>query len=156
MVRSKAPQIDIAQLPPHPADRPPCLISEQDVFIYDRIAEGNFGMVNRAVFESTLVAVKSFKSKVDIAEAFAEYNQLTRIKRHRNLLPVVGAVIAGNKLSVVTPFLSNGSLEDALRTNPAWGASDHFRLLAAAIDLFSGLEAFHEQGFVHCDGMCRV
>jgi serine/threonine protein kinase len=112
--------------------------------------------VFKAIFEGRLVVIKQ-PHATDAEAQLEEYNMLTQIPPHRNVLTLIGGVIADNKqVWLVLPFMAGGSLEQCMRREPTWGTIDPVRTQAVVADLFDGLCHLHAQNIVHCDCTARA
>ena len=133
----------------HPADQPPQLIPPDLVTDYVRIDGGQSGVVFRALYQSFLVVVKvPHPLATDTNTQLKEYNILAGFKRHPNLLALIGGIMANDQVHLVLPYMPGGSLAKRMQTEPLW---DSTRATEAAIDMFDGLAALHDQGIVHRD-----
>ena len=56
-----------------------------------------------------------------------EYTTLTTMKRHPNLLALIGGVVANNQVWLVFTYMPGGSLSARLQRDPAWGRADLVR-----------------------------
>ena len=116
------------------------------------IASGNFGTAYCAIYEGCLVVVKVPK-EANLAEQMKEYTTFVQVQRHGNLLSLIGGVVSpsGSQLWMVTPWMSQGSLDVILRQDPTWGRTDLVRTLKLAMGMAAGLAALHAQGIIHRD-----
>jgi hypothetical protein len=92
-------------------------IKFKDLEIVEVIGGGGFGVVYKATWLGTPVAVKMLNyttSKAVIQEFAAEINLLSGM-RHPNICLYIGACLEPSNLAIVTELAVNGSLWDALR-----------------------------------------
>jgi hypothetical protein len=92
-------------------------IKYNDLNIIEVIGGGGFGVVYKATWLGTPVAVKMLNyttSKAVIQEFAAEINLLSGM-RHPNICLYIGACLEPSNLAIVTELAVNGSLWDALR-----------------------------------------
>lgn len=138
----------------HAAQAPAKLLAMKDVTDFFEIASGNFGKVYLSIFEGCLVVVKVPKAS-NMEAQMEEYNILARLERHRNVLSLIGGILAPNKqVWLVCPFMAGGSLSERMDADPSWGRSDARRTLVAVADMFAGLAHLHAQGLCHRDCTC--
>lgn len=82
------------------------------------IGKGGFGEVFRGVLddEDDVVAVKRY-IRGDLREEFMEEIRIHAQMSHKNIVKLIGCCIGKNRLMMVTEFISNGNLEDALHNS---------------------------------------
>jgi serine/threonine-protein kinase CTR1 len=108
------------------------------------LGQGAFGVVRRAVFGGTDVAVKTIAATRVGEAAVAEFRREASILsalRHPNIVLFLGtAVLEDGALAVVSEFMVRGSLHDLLHSaEPLDGAA----LLGIALDAAQGMEYLH-------------
>ncbi|KAI5319155.1 hypothetical protein L3X38_038863 [Prunus dulcis] len=127
-----------------------------DLVLKDRIGAGSFGTVHRADWHGSDVAVKILMEQDFHAERFKEFlREVTIMKRlrHPNIVLFMGAVTKPPNLSIVTEYLSRGSLYRLLHKPGAMEALDEKRRLNMAYDVAKGMNYLHRRNppIVHRD-----
>uniref|UniRef100_A0A2P2KJL1 non-specific serine/threonine protein kinase n=1 Tax=Rhizophora mucronata TaxID=61149 RepID=A0A2P2KJL1_RHIMU len=122
----------------------------------DRIGAGSFGTVHRAEWHGSDVAVKILMEQDFDAEHFEEFLREVAIMkglRHPNIVLFMGAVTQPPKLSIVTEYLSRGSLYRLLHKSGAREVLDLRRRLNMAYDVAKGMNYLHNRNppIVHRD-----
>eukprot|EP01105_Mastigella_eilhardi_P023399 TRINITY_DN5893_c0_g1_i2.p1 TRINITY_DN5893_c0_g1~~TRINITY_DN5893_c0_g1_i2.p1 ORF type:complete len:891 (+),score=195.86 TRINITY_DN5893_c0_g1_i2:1829-4501(+) len=89
------------------------------------IGTGSYGTVYRGIINGTAVAIKVIhlktKHKAGGKKGFEHEIQLLSTFRHRNLVPLMGCSIEGEKMALVYDLMEGGSLKDLLkRAHKAW------------------------------------
>ncbi|EIE26582.1 kinase-like protein [Coccomyxa subellipsoidea C-169] len=109
--------------------------------ILEKIGEGEFGIVHKALFHGTLVAAKILKGSSAIALGdFRSEIEVLRKVHHPNAVQFLGACTKQEPYILVTELMVGGSLSDAMRM------SRHFTLRRAmeiAVDTARGLAYLH-------------
>ncbi|XP_050380367.1 serine/threonine-protein kinase CTR1 [Argentina anserina] len=125
-----------------------------DLVLKERIGAGSFGTVHRADWHGSDVAVKILMEQEFHAERFREFlREVTIMKRlrHPNIVLFMGAVTKPPNLSIVTEYLSRGSLYRLLhKPGPVL---DERRRLNMAHDVAKGMNYLHRRNppIVHRD-----
>jgi len=118
----------------------------------DKLGEGEFGVVYRALWHGTAVAAKVLKASSDIALGdFRSEIEVLRKVHHPNAVQFLGACTKKEPYILVTELMSGGSLADAMRPGMGFPAR---RALEVAADAARGLAYLHarKQGaIVHHD-----
>ncbi|KAI5396937.1 copper transport protein ctr1, variant 6 [Lathyrus oleraceus] len=99
------------------------------------------------VFPIQDVAVKILKVQGFDSERFEEFlKEVTLMKRlrHPNIVLLMGAVIQPPKLSIVTEYLSRGSLYELLQMPSVGSSISEKRRLSMAYDVASGMNYLHQ------------
>ncbi|KAF8006832.1 hypothetical protein BT93_K0982 [Corymbia citriodora subsp. variegata] len=127
-----------------------------DLELKERIGAGSFGTVHRADWHGSEVAVKILMEQDFHAERFREFLREVAIMkrlRHPNIVLFMGAVTEPPKLSIVTEYLSRGSLYRLLHKPGAREMSDERRRLNMALDVAKGMNYLHKRNppIVHRD-----
>ena len=91
-----------------------------------------------------------------LQEQMTEYTTLTTMKRHPNLLSLIGGVVSHHQVWLVFTFVPGGSLAARLLQDPTWGRTDLVRSLTVALGMAAGVAALHAQGYLHRDCTSRV
>ncbi|CAN4118854.1 unnamed protein product [Withania somnifera] len=127
-----------------------------DLVLKEKIGAGSFGTVHRADWQGSEVAVKILMEQDFDAERLKEFLREVAIMkrlRHPNIVLFMGAVIQPPNLSIVTEYLSRGSLYRLLRKPGAREALDERRRLCMAYDVANGMNYLHKRNppIVHRD-----
>ncbi|KAF5473614.1 hypothetical protein F2P56_010214 [Juglans regia] len=122
----------------------------------ERIGAGSFGTVHRADWNGSEVAVKILMEQDFHAERYKEFLREVAIMkrlRHPNIVLFMGAVIQRPNLSIVTEYLSRGSLYRLLHKPGAREMLDERRRLSMAYDVAKGMNYLHKSNppIVHRD-----
>ncbi|XP_022863781.1 serine/threonine-protein kinase CTR1-like isoform X3 [Olea europaea var. sylvestris] len=127
-----------------------------DLVIKKRIGAGSFGTVHHAEWNGCDVAVKILMEQDFHAEQYKEFLREVAIMkrlRHPNIVLFMGAVTEPPNLSIVTEYLSRGSLYRLLRRPDAREVLDERRRLCMAYDVVKGMSYLHKHNppIVHRD-----
>ncbi|CAN1134919.1 Serine/threonine-protein kinase CTR1 [Linum perenne] len=127
-----------------------------DLELKERIGAGSFGTVLRADWHGSDVAVKILMEQDFHAERFNEFLREVAIMkrlRHPNIVLFMGAVTKPPNLSIVTEYLSRGSLYRLLHKSGAREALDERRRWNMAYDVAKGMNYLHKRNppIVHRD-----
>ncbi|KAL3839763.1 hypothetical protein ACJIZ3_024354 [Penstemon smallii] len=127
-----------------------------DLILKEEIGAGSFGTVHRAEWNGCEVAVKILMGQDLHADQFEEFLQEVSIMkslRHPNIVLFMGVVTEPPNLSIVTEYLSRGSLFRLLHKTGAKEALDERRRLSMAYDIAKGMNYLHKHNppIVHRD-----
>ncbi|XVE61543.1 hypothetical protein DITRI_Ditri06bG0049100 [Diplodiscus trichospermus] len=127
-----------------------------DLVLRERIGSGSFGTVHRAEWNGSDVAVKILMEQDLHGERFKEFLREVAIMkrlRHPNIVLFMGAVTQPPHLSIVTEYLSRGSLYRLLHKPGAREVLDERRRLSMAYDVAKGMNYLHRRNppIVHRD-----
>lgn len=127
-----------------------------DLVLKERIGAGSFGTVHRADWHGSDVAVKILMEQDFLAERFRDFLREVSIMkrlRHPNIVLFMGAVTQPPNLSIVTEYLSRGSLYRLLHKPGAREMLDERRRLNMAYDVAKGMNYLHRRNppIVHRD-----
>lgn len=127
-----------------------------DLVLKEKIGSGSFGTVHRAEWNGSDVAVKILMEQDFHAERFKEFMREVAIMkhlRHPNIVLLMGAVTQPPNLSIVTEYLSRGSLYRLLHRPGAKEVLDERRRLSMAYDVAKGMNYLHKRNppIVHRD-----
>ncbi|XP_047959666.1 serine/threonine-protein kinase CTR1-like [Salvia hispanica] len=127
-----------------------------DLVVKEIIGAGSFGTVHRAEWNGCDVAVKILMEQDFHAERFKEFIREVAIMkrlRHPNIVLFMGAVTEPPNLSIVTEYLSSGSLYRLLHKPGAREVLDEKRRLSMAYDVAKGMNYLHKRNppVVHRD-----
>ncbi|KAJ4979785.1 hypothetical protein NE237_010565 [Protea cynaroides] len=117
-----------------------------DLILKERIGAGSFGTVHRADWHGSDVAVKILMEQDFHAEHLKEFLRevlLMKCLRHPNIVLLMGAVTQPPNLSIVTEYLSRGSLYRLLHRPGAREVLDERRRLNMAFDVAKGMNYLH-------------
>ncbi|XP_031381315.1 serine/threonine-protein kinase CTR1-like isoform X2 [Punica granatum] len=127
-----------------------------DLVLKERIGAGSFGTVHRADWHGSDVAVKILMEQDFHAERVKEFLREVAIMkrlRHPNIVLFMGAVTEPPNLSIVTEYLSRGSLYKLLHKSGPREMLDERRRLSMAYDVAKGMNYLHKRNppIVHRD-----
>ncbi|KAJ1419498.1 Serine-threonine/tyrosine-protein kinase, catalytic domain [Sesbania bispinosa] len=127
-----------------------------DLVLKEKIGSGSFGTVHRAEWNGSDVAVKILMEQDFHVERFKEFLREVAIMkrlRHPNIVLFMGAVTEPPNLSIVTEYLSRGSLYRLLHRPGAKEVLDERRRLGMAYDVAKGMNYLHKRNppIVHRD-----
>ncbi|PSS23613.1 Serine/threonine-protein kinase [Actinidia chinensis var. chinensis] len=117
-----------------------------DLVLKERIGAGSFGTVYRADWHGSDVAVKILMDQdfhPELLKEFLREVTITRRLRHPNIVLFMGAVTQPPNLSIVTEYLSRGSLYKLLHKPGAREMLDEKRKLNMAYDVAKGMNYLH-------------
>ncbi|XP_029117550.1 serine/threonine-protein kinase CTR1 isoform X2 [Elaeis guineensis] len=122
----------------------------------DLVLKERIGAVHRADWHGSDVAVKILMEQDFHPERFKEFLREVAIMkslRHPNIVLFMGAVTQPPNLSIVTEYLSRGSLYRLLRKTDAKEILDERRRLNMAFDVAKGMNYLHKRNppIVHRD-----
>lgn len=125
-----------------------------DLKLLDKIGQGSYGMVYKAEWQGTDVAVKVFLEQELHSEALQEFRAEVAIMlrvRHPNLVFLMGAVTRPPHLSIVTEFCTRGSIFRLLQRPPRELTEQ--RRMMFAVDVAKGMLYLHKRNppVVHRD-----
>ncbi|KAL5709595.1 non-specific serine/threonine protein kinase [Ranunculus cassubicifolius] len=127
-----------------------------DLILKEKIGAGSFGTVHRADWNGSEVAVKILMEQDFHAVRFKEFLRevaLMKRLRHPNIVLFMGAVTQPPNLSIVTEYLSRGSLYRLLHKSGAREMLDERRRISMAFDVAKGMNYLHRRNppIVHRD-----
>ncbi|XP_039120055.1 serine/threonine-protein kinase CTR1 [Dioscorea cayenensis subsp. rotundata] len=127
-----------------------------ELILKERIGAGSFGTVHRADWNGSEVAVKILMEQDFHPERFKEFLRevgIMKSLRHPNIVLFMGAVTQPPNLSIVTEYLSRGSLFRLLHKPGAREILDEKRRLTMAFDVAKGMNYLHRRNppIVHRD-----
>ncbi|CAA3007731.1 serine threonine- kinase CTR1 isoform X1 [Olea europaea subsp. europaea] len=123
------------------------VIPRSDLVLKGTIGSGSFGTVHLAEWNGCEVAVKILMEQDFHGERFKEFLQEVAIMkrlRHPNIVLLMGAVTEPPNLSIVTEYLSKGSLYVLMRDPTAREALNERRRLCMAYDVAKGMNYLHK------------
>ncbi|KAL6634241.1 hypothetical protein ACP70R_026912 [Stipagrostis hirtigluma subsp. patula] len=127
-----------------------------ELVLKEKIGAGSFGTVHRADWNDSDVAVKILMEQDFHPERLREFLREVAIMkslRHPNIVLLMGAVTQPPNLSIVTEYLSRGSLYRLLHRHGARENLDERRRLSMAFDVAKGMNYLHKRNppIVHRD-----
>ncbi|OMO66817.1 hypothetical protein CCACVL1_20983 [Corchorus capsularis] len=128
-------------------DQEDLYIPWSELDLKEEIGAGSFGTVHRAEFRGCEVAVKILIEQDFHAERFREFLREVAIMkrlRHPNIVLFMGAVTQPPRLSIVTEYLSRGSLFRLLQMPDVGLILDERRRLNMALDVARGMNYLHQ------------
>ncbi|KAM0866057.1 hypothetical protein ACQ4PT_042855 [Festuca glaucescens] len=132
------------------------IIPWSELAVREKIGAGSFGTVHRADWNGSDVAVKILMDQDLHPERLKEFLREVAIMkslRHPNIVLLMGAVTQAPNLSIVTEYLSRGSLYRLLHRHGARENLDERRCLSMAFDVAKGMNYLHKRNppIVHRD-----
>ncbi|MED6184587.1 hypothetical protein PIB30_048853 [Stylosanthes scabra] len=118
-----------------------------ELVLKENIGAGSFGTVIRADWHGSDVAVKILKVQGFDSERIEEFLKevsLMKRLRHPNIVLLMGAVFQPPRLSIVTEYLSRGSLYELLRMPGVGTSLSEMRRLNMAYDVARGMNYLHQ------------
>ncbi|PRP84098.1 hypothetical protein PROFUN_04089 [Planoprotostelium fungivorum] len=141
--------IDLSQLNTSVVKR--SLICFDDLHDKKMIGSGAFGVVYRAKWRDTSVAVKQIKSEFvtnkQLEEFLREVTILQGLKSHPNIVMFIGMTFPPEPLSLVTEFCAGGSLLEYLRVNEC-ELEDKMKFME---EIALGMQHLHKEKIIHRD-----
>jgi c-src tyrosine kinase len=129
-------------------------ISRKDIELQESLGKGEFGEVRLGLLRGEKVAVKILKDSSIAAEKFlAEASLMTSLK-HPNLVQLLGVVMDGSTIYLVTEYMSKGSLLDYLRSRGRLHVTKTDQI-NFAYDTCAGMEYLERRKVVHRDLAAR-
>ncbi|KAL9419223.1 hypothetical protein AB3S75_037056 [Citrus x aurantiifolia] len=119
-----------------------------ELLIKKKIGEGSFGTVYHAEWRNSDVAVKILIEQEFHEDRFKEFLREVAIMkglRHPNIVLLMGAVTEPPNLSIVTEYLSRGSLYKLLHIPDARVVVDERLRLNMAYDVAKGMNYLHQR-----------
>lgn len=122
-------------------------IDPADITFMSIIGEGEFGVVHKALWHGTVVAVKVLKqhSNVAVGDFKTELNVLQKV-HHPNTVPLLGAVTQSEPFMIVTEYMAGGSLNDVFKSGVRLS---NRRAVELALDCACGMSYLHKRK-PHC------
>ncbi|KAJ1279356.1 hypothetical protein BS78_04G149400 [Paspalum vaginatum] len=132
------------------------IIPWNELALKEKIGAGSFGTVHRADWNGSDVAVKILMEQDLHPERLKEFLRevaIMRSLRHPNIVLLMGAVTQPPNLSIVTEYLSRGSLYRLLHRHGTKENLDERRRLSMAFDVAKGMNYLHKRNppIVHRD-----
>eukprot|EP00850_Spirogloea_muscicola_P011901 SM000075S21990 [mRNA] locus=s75:497603:502103:+ [translate_table: standard] len=127
-------------------------IDSKQLKLHQKIASGSFGDLYRGTYCGQDVAIKILKPERlndSLQQEFAQEVFIMRKVRHKNVVQFIGACTKPPNLSIVTEFMSGGSVYDYLHKQRAGVKLP--MLLKVAIDVSKGMDYLHQNNIIHRD-----
>jgi hypothetical protein len=121
------------------------------------IGSGAFGLVYRATWRGSLVAVKKYIGSLDaqgISSFCAEAQLLHTIGNHPNVIKLFGGCTVGPHHCLVVPYYQRGSVRDYFRTLSREERTWPF-IASIALQIAAGMLHLHKENIVHRDLAAR-
>lgn len=134
----------IARIPDDITDlEPDWEIDPATLIIMDKLGEGEFGIVHKAMWHGTLVAAKILKvsSAIALGDFRSELEVLRKV-HHPNAVQFLGACTRQEPYVLVTELMTGGALSDAMRMQRPFTLR---RAMEVAIDTARGLAYMHNR-----------
>ncbi|KAI5721873.1 hypothetical protein M8J76_000251 [Diaphorina citri] len=130
------------------------MIPVQDLELCETLGKGEFGDVLLGKLRGEKVAVKMLKDSSSAAQKFLAEASLMTSLRHENLVELLGLVLNGKHILLVTEFMAKGSLVDYLRSRGRQHVTAKHQI-HFALDTCSGMEYLESRKVVHRDLAAR-
>ncbi|CAD7698960.1 unnamed protein product [Ostreobium quekettii] len=122
-------------------------IDPKDITFISTIGEGEFGVVHKAQWHGTVVAVKILKQHTEVAlgDFKTELNVLQKV-HHPHTVQFLGAVTRSEPFMIVTEYMAGGSLNDVFKSGIYL---TNQRAVELALDCSRGMSYLHMRS-PHC------
>lgn len=127
-------------------------IDSSQLKLQNKVASGSFGDLYRGTYCGQDVAIKILKVERlndSLQQEFAQEVFIMRKVRHKNVVQFIGACTKPPNLSIVTEFMSGGSVYEYLQKQKA--AMKPATLLKIACDVAKGMDYLHQNHIIHRD-----
>ncbi|KAL6071655.1 Tyrosine-protein kinase abl1 [Balamuthia mandrillaris] len=137
-------------------DGPTWEIDFDELEFQEEIGRGAFGVVWRAIWRDSEVAVKKLNGmdEHELDDFRAEVLVMKALRPHANVIQLYG--VCSHERSpycIVTEFMQMGNLLSYLREHP--DSIDSSQMIQWAIDIAAGLRHLHQEGITHRDLAAR-
>ncbi|PRP78274.1 LRR receptor-like serine/threonine-protein kinase GSO1-like [Planoprotostelium fungivorum] len=141
--------IDVSQLNTSTVKK--SLIDYDELRDTRQIGQGAFGIVYRAKWRETLVAIKQiraeFVTQKQLEEFLREVGILQNLKVHPNIVTFIGMTFPPQSLSLITEFCAGGSLYEFLRKNDCM-MDEKLKFIS---EIALGMLHLHKEKVIHRD-----
>jgi len=155
------PASSVDLVPPDPIKKfqfedPKYAIKYEDLVLEKKLGEGAFGVVWKAAYHRSPVAIKQLKESESVDPIFLqqflrEAELMSHIQPHRNVVQFLG-ICTSPVLCIVTEFMERGSLADYLKSDSELDWELKTRVIT---DVASGMAHLASIGIVHKDLAAR-
>ncbi|KAL8228348.1 hypothetical protein R6Q57_015932 [Mikania cordata] len=117
-----------------------------------KVASGSYGDLYKGTYRGQEVAIKMLKAEnitTNMQQDFVQEVYIMRKIRHKNVVQFIGACTDTSSLSIVTEFMSGGSVYDYLHKQK--GTFKLPILLKVASDISKGMNYLHQNNIIHRD-----
>ncbi|PRP77839.1 putative leucine-rich repeat receptor-like protein kinase [Planoprotostelium fungivorum] len=129
------------------------LIRTEEITLMNKIGSGSFGVVYRAKWRKTDVAVKQIRAdrvtqKKQLEDFIHEISIIQGLKSHLNIVAYIGVTIPPQSLSIITEYCSGGSLQRYLEKNPKCEMNTKIKFMK---EIAQGMHHLHKEKVIHRD-----
>ncbi|KAL8267931.1 hypothetical protein R6Q59_001729 [Mikania micrantha] len=127
-------------------------IDPQFLTLDHKVASGSYGDLYKGTYRGQEVAIKMLKAEnitTNMQQDFIQEVYIMRKIRHKNVVQFIGACTDTSSLSIVTEFMSGGSVYDYLHKQK--GTFKLPILLKVASDISKGMNYLHQNNIIHRD-----
>ena len=128
-------------------------IDPNQIVLKQKVGEGRFGEVWEGVWNNVQVAVKNRKLEGTMPDEFLWEAETMKTLQHSNVIKLLAVCTKGEKVFMVTEFMSQGTLLEYLRH--AGRSLKVQTLVAMAAQVASGMAYIQTQNIIHRDLAAR-
>ena len=149
---SSAARIDAAALRLALASSNVVVISPSVLSLHKVLGAGSFGQTVLGRFDGILCAVKKvYIDKPEMERQFVREVEALQLLRHPHVLSLWGVVVEPSACWLVTEYMSNGTLNDAIRRGSALKSKPMSTRMQILWDVSTGMAAMERVGVLHRD-----